>query len=209
MIRISRPIVMISALAGALAVTGISLPAHAQMGGAGLNPGGPIGGTPHLHPPVENDEPAPPGLPGATKLNSTTDSPVQIDNENPTKVLFTAINHDNYAEARAAISRGADLGARNALGETPLEMSVALNHNNITFMLLSMRGADTGNSGQPAQPVQAAMPAMTVAPHARVHQARRTLRPRVQGPASPNPVSQNSGGAPNPSAGFLGFGGSS
>lgn len=206
----TRSMTMISALAGAFALAGLSVPAYAQMGGAGLNPGSPIGGVPHLHRPNDGDQPPPPGLPGASELNSTSSSQVQIENEDPTKVLFSAINHDDYTEARAAISRGADLGAHNALGETPLEMSIALNHNNITFMLLSMRGADSGNM---PQPVPAPAPAMIAANNVRAHQVRpyrvrqAPARP-VQTPVSQASVSQDPG-VPNPSAGFLGFGGSS
>ncbi|HET9147346.1 MAG TPA: ankyrin repeat domain-containing protein [Acetobacteraceae bacterium] len=205
MIRMSRPIVTISSLAGALALAGLILPAHAQMAGAGLNPAAPMGGLPHPRP-MEGDQPPPPGLPGAEKLNSTTSSQVQIENEDPTKVLFTAINHGNYAEARAAISRGADLGARNALGETPLEMSIALNHNNITFMLLSMREADGGGSAAPELAPRPA-PVITAASHVRAHH-RRMAPARI--PASPaRPPAPANPGMPNPSAGFLGFGGAS
>ena len=55
--------------------------------------------------------------------------------------------------ARDAISRGADLQGHNILGMTPLELSVDLGRNDISFMLLSMRAADDGRSRQaPAAP---------------------------------------------------------
>ena len=47
-----------------------------------------------------------------------------------------------------AISRGADLRGHNLLGMTPIELSIDLGRNDISFMLLSMRG---GEDGQPRQ----------------------------------------------------------
>ena len=44
----------------------------------------------------------------------------------PNDALFDAINRGDIAAARDAISRGADLGARNILGMTPMELSVDL-----------------------------------------------------------------------------------
>ncbi len=182
---------------------GLALPAHAQMPGGGLNPGNPMGATPGLHRPAQEEQPPPPALPGGSAIDPDSLSQVQIDTENPTKVLFSAINHDNYAEARAAINRGARLNAKNALGETPIEMSVALNRNNITFMLLSMRQSDEMAAPAPVMPVGAKIPAAGKPP------SLRKRKPVFQpGPAIPSPVSQ-SPGIPNPSAGFLGFNGAS
>ena len=62
----------------------------------------------------------------------------------PTEALFDAINRGDIATARDAISRGADLHGHNILGMTPLELSVDLGRNDISFMLLSMRAADDG-----------------------------------------------------------------
>ena len=58
----------------------------------------------------------------------------------PTEALFDAINRGDIGTARDAISRGADLHGHNVLGMTPLELSVDLGRNDISFMLLSMRG---------------------------------------------------------------------
>jgi hypothetical protein len=208
MTRKSRPIALCALPLCALGLLcGLGVPAYAQMAGGGLNPANPIGATPRLHHGSRGDESPPPALPGGSGIDTNSQSQVQIDNENPTTVLFTAINHNNYAEARAAISRGANLNARNALGETPIEMSVALNHNNITFMLLSMRAAD-GGGGAVAAP--APIPVMTTNGPAGFH-----ARPKPQAPAvrqmhvsQPVPAGQP-GGVPNPSAGFLGFNGAS
>jgi hypothetical protein len=57
----------------------------------------------------------------------------------PTDALFDAINRGDIGTARDAISRGADLHGHNVLGMTPLELSVDLGRNDISFMLLSMR----------------------------------------------------------------------
>ena len=198
------------ALAISISVTGLlcglAAPAHAQMAG-GLNPANPIGATPGLHRGSQADEPPPPALPGGSGINPDSQSQVQIDNENPTKVLFTAINHNNYAEARAAISRGARLNAQNALGETPIEMSVALNRNNITFMLLSMRAADGGASAASPAPAMATPIVSVGTPiHARVKQRAPSVD---QTPAFRPPSISQSLGVPNPAAGFLGFNGAS
>ena len=71
----------------------------------------------------------------------------------PTDALFDAINRGDIATARDAISRGADLQGQNILGMTPLELSIDLGRNDISFLLLSMRAADDGRSRQaPAEP---------------------------------------------------------
>ena len=69
----------------------------------------------------------------------------------PTEALFDAINRGDIAAARDAISRGAELNGHNILGMTPMELSVDLGRNDISFLLLSMRGTDNGRSGQPTR----------------------------------------------------------
>lgn len=69
--------------------------------------------------------------------NQSTDDE---DNKNPTQSLFEAINTGNQRGVQDALNRGADLRATNVLGQTPLEMSIDLNRDRITFLLLSMRG---------------------------------------------------------------------
>lgn len=74
----------------------------------------------------------------------------------PTSALFEAINRGSVAAAKDAVNRGADLGGHNILGQTPLEMSIDLNRNPITFLLLSLRtsddrvGSDYANQGMDA-----------------------------------------------------------
>ncbi|MCF3946930.1 ankyrin repeat domain-containing protein [Acidiphilium iwatense] len=186
------------ALLSAFALTGT---AAAQM----PTPGAPMAG-PAIHPQPREEQVPPPALPGAANSGDVSAGPIATAGEDPTKLLFSAINHGNYTEARAAVSRGANLDARNALGETPIEMSVELNRNDITFMLLSVRQEEGPGSGGNAAPLPVA-----VRPSARtpVFQAARS-RPRpahsqpVRAPASPDQP-----GVPNPAAGFLGFGGHS
>jgi hypothetical protein len=183
-----------AALAFGLAL-GASLPAQAQMfdqiGKGGKPQQAPASVAP------------PPALPGAG--SSSAPAPlihVPTDME-PNEALFDSINRGDLATARDAISRGADLHARNILGMTPLELSIDLGRNDISFMLLSMRAAD---DTRPAQSQRAS----GVKEDAKrpVHQARKAP-PR---PVAPSPAAQQTarlfsgdGGTPNPNAGFLGF----
>ena len=124
--------------------------AHAQMGVPGFGGGGsPIGAS--KHPATGTAAPPPPSaLPGAqptTRAAPQTESPSSMD---PTAALFDAINRGDLAAARAAIDRGADVDGKNVLGMTPIELSIDLGRNPITFLLLSMRG------GEPTGPARAA-----------------------------------------------------
>lgn len=183
------------------------VPANAQMAGAGPGNGlGPIGGIPQ--PRHEAPAEAPPGLPGASSAGNISAGPVADAGGDPTTLLFKAINHGDYGQARAAVSRGANLAARNALGETPIELSVELNRNRITFMLLSAR----------AEEVPAATMAAAQAP---VRSAvKRSARPTVRAigkssmmvkaagrPATSSARVAHDTGRPDANAGFLGFGG--
>ena len=105
----------------------------------------------------------------------------------PTDALFDAINRGDIATARDAISRGADLQGQNILGMTPLELSVDLGRNDISFMLLSMRAADDGRSRQaPAARTTAKTPptkqAKQVPPHPAATGRRIGADPRADGP---------------------------
>jgi hypothetical protein len=200
-VRIAATLVLAASLA--------ALPAaHAQMTGAGA--GSPLGmagpmGSAGLHSPQEPQQIAPPALPGASGAGNISAGPVTTTDEDPTKLLFSAINHGDYTQARAAVSRGANLNARNALDETPIEMAVELNRNNITFMLLSVR-AEEGAGGQPPQGAAVATPVPAAhtprpTPSRRVmmyHTQQTRVQPDAALPAQP--------GIPNPAAGFLGFG---
>ena len=103
-------------------------------------------------------EAPPPAVPGAAS-NSANVAPATITpaEMEPNDELFDAINRGDIAAARDAISRGADLGGRNVLGMTPMELSVDLGRNDISFLLLSMRG-DNGRRPPASATAAAAKP---------------------------------------------------
>lgn len=159
----------------------------------------------------------PPALPGATARPGGPAPATQIPTDmSPNAALFDAINRGDVAAARDALSRGAELDARNALGMTPMELSVDLGRNDISFVLLSYRGSE--GSGAPQQATATA--AGPFAPGASAKRSRVTghsIRTVSRGPAprtktDPPAARQfprlfaNDGGAPVPSAGFVGFG---
>ncbi len=168
-----------------------------------IPPAGQIGPKQHVQ--VGNKpEPAPPGLPGAQSTGPIIGAQHAAPNLSPNAALFDAIDRGDIAAAREALSRGADLNARNALGETPIQLSVDLARNDITFLLLSARGNEPAPGARPP----AASPIREVA-------ANRTGPVLSQAPApAPAPRAapfqpvrlSNNPGVPNPSAGFLGFG---
>ncbi len=147
----------------------------------------------------------PPALPGAASNGTAAPANRLPSDMEPTEALFDAINRGDAAGARDAINRGADLRGQNVLGMTPLELAVDLGRNDISFMLLSMRGADDDRT----RPAAVAKTAARPAPTKRTTQA--TARPAAKTAVSSPAPSQTAhlfsgdGGAPNPNAGFLGF----
>ena len=142
----------------------------------------------------------PPALPGATSSAKPAPAERAPTDMEPTEALFDAINRGDIGAARDAISRGADLSGRNVLGMSPMELSVDLGRNDISFLLLSMRAGD--RRARPTEVAQAKPPAKQAASKAT----------RVSAPAHTAPAPQqtprlfaNDGGTPVPSAGFLGF----
>ncbi len=113
-----------------------------------------------FHPTVQNDAPAspkrqaaPPGIPGAQSRDTAAQRRPELDVP-PTEALFDAINRGDMALARDSLNRGADFNGRNVLGMTPLELSVDLSRNDITFLLLSLRSqATVSGPPQAASPV--------------------------------------------------------
>jgi len=149
--------------------------------------------------------PPPPALPGAASHADTvapaTTNPTDMS---PNDALFDAINRGDVAGARDALSRGAELEAHNVLGMTPMELSVDLGRNDISFLLLSYRGA----GGSSSAPAQAAKPG-AVAKATGKPAAREPVVPvKAVVPAAPATprLFANDGGTPVPAAGFLGFG---
>jgi len=145
----------------------------------------------------------------------------------PNDALFDAINRGDVAAARDAMSRGAELDARNVLGMTPMELSVDLGRNDISFLLLSYRGGSDNGGGAPTQaidnaaaPTASQLPAGKLSKKGRAHPIRTASRgrapvTRAEARVAPPAASQtprlfaNDGGAPVPSAGFVGFGSAS
>jgi hypothetical protein len=162
--------------------------------------------------PAKPEVAAPPVLPGTKKAPEAAAPAESTANLSPTDALFDAINRGDLPAARDAVNRGAELTAVNVLGLTPLELSVDLGRNDISFMLLSMRDEDASsratarNGGEPAGAVfrAGATPATKVVSHARVA-AAYAQAPEEPVAAAPRVYSGN-GGSPIPAAGFLGFG---
>ena len=85
---------------------------------------------------------------------------------------------------------------------TPIELSVDLGRNDISFMLLSMRGAD----GRPRQATAESAGKPTATKQARQAAPRPTARVSTASPPSQTArLFSGDGGTPNPNAGFLGF----
>jgi hypothetical protein len=148
----------------------------------------------------------PPALPGA-RTPDTDPAPADrpASEMHPNEALFDAVNRGDIGSARDAIGRGADLNARDVLGLTPLDLSVDLGRNDITFLLLSLRGASPGSAppadNKPARPVKAASRS---APQ---HPAGRSTLTAVAAAPQPAPRQYaDTPGTPVPEAGFLGFG---
>jgi hypothetical protein len=202
--QISRPL-------AALAIALLAHPALAQNqpGAGGFGGNGLSGPAPTARPTTPDIIPA--GVPGAAGTLGIATAPKlkKTNTGNPTTDLFAAINKGNYGDAQDAISRGADLNAQNPLGETPLDLAIALNQNSITFMLLSAR--NEGDAGQPVQTTSAA-PAASTTPHpihAKLHPiAAKAMASTAEAPAhaKATPAPAGNAGQPNVSVGFLGFG---
>lgn len=132
----------------------------------------------------------PPAIPGAVSSGEAAPASRNPAEMSPNDALFDAINRGDGPAARDAINRGAQLEAKNVLGQTPLDAAIEANRNDITFLLLSLRGtvAAPRTAGGPARTVKSAPVKLAIAPHktaARVATADR--------------------GSPNPEAGFTGF----
>lgn len=202
-----RKISFVAAAVVALWLGLASHPALAQLGpssgppsSGGSSPSGSIQAPP-LQPKSNDNQVLPPALPGAGDVAPTTaPSVAKQQSGDPTAQLFTAINGNDYGSAQDAISRGADLNAQNALGETPIDLSVSLNRNSITFMLLAARndsGDGSDGSGQ--------TPSTPAAGYASKGSGKTPAAP-IKLLGTPTPAATNNPGTPNPSAGFLGFG---
>jgi hypothetical protein len=142
----------------------------------------------------------PPAIPGAVSSGEAAPATKNAAEMSPNDALFDAINRGDAAGARDAISRGAQLDAHNVLGQTPTDAAIEANRNDITFMLLSLRGA-VGNGGRPHVVTAAAHPSATASNTGRHHAGAHVTLAHATAQAAPvaNP------GTPNPAVGFNGF----
>lgn len=193
--------------------------AHAQ----GIGPAGSLdsmqGAAPsfsgeQLDKSLQGQRAPPPALPGAATKQAIA-PPTQVPTlMSPTDELFDAINRGDMANVRDALSRGADLRAPNELGLTPLDLSIDLGRNDISFLLLSMRDAAPARTGT-AQALASAGTARPIRTKATQHAARERPVHGLTRMADAAPAGQPSlptlfagnGGEPIPHAGFLGFDG--
>jgi hypothetical protein len=143
----------------------------------------------------------PPAIPGAVSSGEAAPASKNAAEMSPNDALFDAINRGDSAGARDAVSRGAQLDARNVLGQTPTDAAIEADRNDITFMLLSLRGAVS--SGTRPHVTQAAMQVPESTGHSRHRTAMAHGKPSkasaMTTASMPNP------GTPNPAVGFNGF----
>lgn len=151
---------------------------------------------------------APAALPGAQSTGNAAPATKSANDMSPNEALFDAINRGDIAAARDALSRGAELNGQNVLGMTPMELSVDLGRNDISFLLLSMRGeaprgGKTGNQGDAAALLSGKAPPAKGSDRkgAPIKVAAAPAKAADRGPR----LFANDGGAPVPAAGFLGF----
>ncbi len=194
-----------------------ALPVAAQtLDGSSIKPN-----LPSVPPSEKAKLPPPAAVPGArARADSVTTTDRGTNDLPPTEALFDAINRGDINSAKDAIGRGADLDGTNLLGLTPLELSVDLARNDISFLLLSMRGGASNRnaSAGPAEPATLTPAQRRAAERQAAAQAKaEALAQRRMAAATPTreaaPAARQGptlfagdGGTPVPAAGFLGFG---
>jgi hypothetical protein len=203
-----------------LAVAACAVVVWAESASAQLMPGGPPGaGTAGMPRPEDKarqdakDAPValPDAIPGAKARQPAAPATRAVIDMNPTDALFDAIDRGDIASARDALNRGADLNGINVLGMTPMELSVDLGRNDISFLLLSMRGDDPGRGSRASSrskqpPILAGTPAGGKKSAAAGKAATAPAKVAAEKPTALPKLWSNDGGAPQPNAGFLGFG---
>ena len=202
-----------TAIGGVLAlglIVAAIAPAAAQAGLGALNPGQ-NGFQPMVMPNQTGGKAEGPAsaLPGATPGRGVTPADKSVADLAPNDALFDAINRGDIGEARDAVNRGADINAENVLGMRPLELSVDLSRNDITFYLLSLRGATAGALSAKAAAAAAKQAPAAATPLKVTRVADRSATPKSgSANAVPRPyaISSADPGRPDPEAGFLGFG---
>ena len=191
MIISTRPIKFPAALAFALAIAGAPAAWAATTGPT--MPGGL--GSSSVGGPGESEGAAPSAVPGTHAGSAPVADPEKpISEMTPNEALFDAINRGDLAFAQDAVRRGADLSARNVLGMSPLELSIDLDRDKITFLLLALRETDAAPRPRPVVKASA-------------RQVLPAAKPVAKPVAAVKPVSPANPGTPDPQAGFLGFSG--
>ena len=186
-----------------------------QLGGMSSAASSPGGMAPQGAVGQKSEKAPPPSLPGARSRPDTV-IPLKGGTSDlaPTDALFDAINRGDILSARDAINRGADLDSTNLLGLTPIELSVDLGRNDISFLLLSLRGASGSGQASRQPAAEAAPTTMTQAEKRAAARAVRVSAASTRAPANlpVRPAAPRvptlyagDGGAPVPAAGFLGF----
>jgi len=138
----------------------------------------------------------PPAIPGAVSAGEAAPATKNAAEMSPNEALFDSINRGDSAGARDAMNRGAQLEAKNVLGQTPIDAAIEANRNDITFMLLSLRNSLGAAAGRPVRAASLS-PVQTAAAHGHHVKAVTAV---AQVPARPADR-----GAPNAAVGFNGF----
>ena len=206
----------------ALCAAAVALALPAAASAQQLNSAGTVGAPSSKPQQRKPSEKAPPALPGARAEPDAVAPPSRnAPDLPPTEALFDAINRGDLPMAKDAINRGADINGRNVLGLSPLELSVDLGRNQISFLLLSLRGGagySTTSGPAPNTPPSRAdtraerLAAARAERQERLEAARAERASRNAVAAEPAPATPQAprlfsggGGAPIPQAGFLGF----
>ena len=200
-----------SILLAFLVIVAAPVAAMAQVNPAAIQAPG-MGSPKPQRAPKNPSDAAPPALPGARAEPTAVAPPSKsVADLPPTEALFDSINRGDLTSAKDAVNRGADINGTNVLGLTPLELSVDLGRNEISFLLLSLRGGNgyttaRGPAQQPKPPSRAERLASDKAERAerRTQRAVAAAPPVAAAPQTARLFAGN-GGAPIPQAGFLGF----
>ena len=145
----------------------------------------------------------PPAIPGATGSSVVAPADKLAADMSPNDALFDSINRGDAAGARDALNRGAQIDAKNVLGQSPIDASIDSNRTDITFLLLSMRGASPAAQRLAAIKTKQAAAAAHLA--SKQHPGKVTsLAAAHHLPHAQTATIQNPG-TPNPSVGFIGF----
>ena len=199
-----RPLLVACLVSGACLLPPAAAQAQMSVGGGGAGGGGANDAAAEEAKAAAAAAAPPPALPGAVPSDDAAPRGHAALDVNPNAALFDAINRGDLTAAKEALSRGADLQAVNILGQKPLDMAIDLNRNDITFLLLSMRGAGTTDTGTQLASAQTggdggvAVSASATRRRSPVQEAADMRARRLA----------EDGGAARPDVGFLGFGGS-